>query len=264
MIERRLTSLALVARSVDYAESDRVITLLTDRMGKISVMARAARRSRRRFGGALGLFIVGRASVQPRAKGMMLLDRFECVENLATAITADVVKVAHGSYMVEAARDLWPQAQHEPRVFQLLVAALRSLASGEPHPALLRAFELQLLQAVGLIPALEHCVSCGGVASDDRLGFSVTQGGVICGSCGPCGWPLSAATQRALIALGKVDFADARNVPVDADSRREARDLMLMVMRHHLGKDLRSLAFIGQLGAGIGRRDSDVDSTDPE
>ncbi|HTU59687.1 MAG TPA: DNA repair protein RecO, partial [Polyangiales bacterium] len=49
---------ALVLRAVDFGESDRVITLLTRELGLVSTMARAARKSKRRFAGALEGFAI--------------------------------------------------------------------------------------------------------------------------------------------------------------------------------------------------------------
>src|SRR5262249_1875254 len=57
---------AVVVRVVDYGEADRILTLLTRNHGKLGVIARGARRSRRRFGPSLGLFAVGAATVRER------------------------------------------------------------------------------------------------------------------------------------------------------------------------------------------------------
>ena len=57
---------AVVVRVVDYGEADRVVTLISRDRGKLSAMARGARRSRRRFGAGLALFSVGRASLKER------------------------------------------------------------------------------------------------------------------------------------------------------------------------------------------------------
>lgn len=250
------TTAALVARTVDYAESDRVVTLLTEAQGKISALARGARRSRRRFGAALGLFVVGRATVRRRRSpdALAVLERFEAAENLTTGIGSDLNKVAYGSYMLEAARELWPPEVAEPALFAHLLGALRALAGGAANSALLRSFELQLLTHLGLAPNLVQCVQCGdGVRGGQALGFSVNQGGVICSGCGPHGWPMSPDLWTALQQLGRLEIGRAGDFRLPSPVRSEARDLMLMVMRHHLGKSLQSLEFIRQLGHPRGR-----------
>ena len=56
---------ALLLRSVDYGEADRVVTLLTERFGRVAAMARGARRSQKRFGGALSPLCVLSVELRP-------------------------------------------------------------------------------------------------------------------------------------------------------------------------------------------------------
>ena len=48
----RITTPAIVLRTVDYGEADRVVTLFTREHGKLSALARGARKSVKRFGAA--------------------------------------------------------------------------------------------------------------------------------------------------------------------------------------------------------------------
>jgi len=244
----RYNTPALVARTVNYGEADRICALLTRDRGKISVLARAARRSRKRFGGALSLFVIGDAAVRARSRGdLSLLERFDSLEDLAPGISGDVVKVAHGSYILELARELWPEDQPEPAAFELVCEALRSLASDPPSPPLLRAFELQLLEAMGLNPCLDRCVACGEDPGEVTTLFNLHRGGILCGDCDPHGWPLSHEARRHLVDLARIPLAEASGVSVDKRDAWQARDLMLEVVRHQLGKDLKSLEFIAKL-----------------
>ena len=247
-MSERIETLAVVARMVDYGEADRVVTLLTEQRGRVSAMARNARRSRRRFGGALSLFVVGQATLQQRRRSeLLLLEGFRCCEDLAPAISSDVVKVAHGSYLLELTREIWPADAPDRRLFDLACEGLRALAGHPPNPALLRAFELQLLAVAGLAPSLQHCVRCGAAATASPMGFSVSAGGVICQGCGPHGWPFSAALQRQLLDLLEMPLAPAAETTISRETAHQARELLWMLVRHHLGKELRTLAFIAQL-----------------
>lgn len=256
----RFVTQALLARKVDYAESDRVCTLLSRELGKISALARGARRSRRRFGGALSLFVLGEAELRTRPRSELLsLERFDSVEDLAPQIATDVVKVAHGSYVLELARELWPAQQPEPRVFSLVCQALRALAGGpgqeaQTGPGLLRAYELQLLRAIGVGPSFDRCVRCGMAVDADgaggggsAAGLSVTGGGAICFRCGATGWPLSREVLSLCDQLARTPLAEAGALAMSGAARRDLRDLMLMLLRHYLGKDLQSWAFLRQL-----------------
>lgn len=245
----------MVARRVDYGEADRICTLLTASLGKVSVLARSARRSRKRFGGALSLFVIGKATVKEPARGdLHLLERFDSIEDLGPGIASDVVKMAHGSYILEVTRELWPAAQPEPECFELVCEALRVLASQQSaSPSLLRAFELKLLSAVGLEPSLDRCVRCGSDRLGDPLVYNVHQGGLICAACGPQGWPMSLEIQGALLRARDMPLDEAAGTSQPQQVARQMRDLMLLTMRHHLGKELRSLEFLIQLSGSSTR-----------
>jgi DNA repair protein RecO (recombination protein O) len=252
----RIQTAALLARSVDYRDADRICTLLTRSQGKISALARGARRSRGRFGGALSLFVVGEASLRLAQRGgeLLTLERFDALEDLAPRLASDAVKIGHGSYILELARELWPPAQPEEASFELVCEALRVLAASQPNAALLRAYELQLLGAVGLAPALERCVGCGAAVADP-VRVSIARGGVLCAGCGQ-GLPLSAAAHAVLLQLQRTPLAQTSAVSEAGPGpipMREARDLMQLVLRQVLGKDLRSVEFLAQLsGKGKG------------
>jgi DNA repair protein RecO (recombination protein O) len=257
----RIQTPALLARSVDYRDADRICTLLTRAQGKISALARGARSSRRRFGGALSLFVIGDASLRPARRGgeLLTLECFDALEDLAPRIASDAVKVGHGSYILELARELWPPAQPEEAAFELVCDALRTLAGSGPDPALLRAYELQLLGAIGLAPALDRCVGCGAAAADP-VRVNIARGGILCADCGP-GLPLSVAAHAVLLRLQRAPLGRASALaagdppaalsPGTVSPMREARDVMQLVLRQVLGKDLRSVEFLAQL-AGRG------------
>jgi len=243
----RVTTAALLARAVDYGEADRVCTLLTEELGKVSALARGARRSRKRFGGALSLFVLGEATLSPPRRGeLMSLERFDAREDLSGAVGADLVKVAHGSYVIEVARELWPAEQPEPEAFALVRDTLRALAAHPPAPPLLRCYELRMLGAVGLAPLLEHCVRCGDADPGDGW-FDLARGGLLCQRCGPGERPLPGAARELLLRLASLTPDEAARLTQPPELASRTRELMLAAVRHNVGKELRSLEFLMQL-----------------
>lgn len=246
-----LTTVALLGRTVDYGDADRICTFLTEDLGRISAIAKNARRSRKRFGAALSLFVLARVSVQRKRGDVYLLQSLDCVQDLGPKISTDVIAVAHGSYIIELAQELWPADQVDRPLFGLVLEALRELAAGGPNPALLRAYELQALGLTGFVPATEFCAQCGTrVGPTDSIGFSVTDGGLICGDCGPRGYPISFDVAQRLKLLRNIPFSELGQTSgsdTDLEHAHELRRLMMMVVRHQLGKELRSLDFIAQL-----------------
>jgi DNA repair protein RecO (recombination protein O) len=257
---------ALVAKNVNYGEADRICTLLTSQMGKVTVLARSARKSRKRFGGALSLFVIGKAILSTPSRGeLLILERFDSHEDLGLSLGGDVIKIAHGSYVIEAARELWPASQVEPALFELVCSTLRMLVNHPPCGSLLRAFELQLLAAVGLAPSLHRCVTCGKAEFYKPLVVSPQLGGILCANCSSkaegragnarSGSPrhahpplaISSTTHRTLSRWQRGSLSDALEIKPPPTVADQAREVMLEIMRFHLGKELNSMEFLYQL-----------------
>jgi len=250
-----LATAAVVVRRVPYRDADLIVDLFTRERGKVTAVARGARSSRRRFAGGLGLFALGIADLRrsPRAE-LFTLQAFEVSRSFP--IAADLAAVAHGSYGTELVRELSPPEQPEPAVFELLVELYESLAAAGAEPRALRAFELRLLDYLGVAPVLSRCVGCGGEANGDDCVLDAARGGVLCPGCGR---GASGAAVRALsgAALGLLvaaacapSLAAARDLPaVPSRDAARAREAMLALLHAHLGKPLRSVQFIAKVTA---------------
>jgi DNA repair protein RecO (recombination protein O) len=239
---------AIVLRTVDYGDADRVVTLLTRDAGKLSALARGARKSVRRFGAGLGLFGVGEATLseKPGAE-LSMLESFFGARGYPH-LMADVAKVAHGSYACELVRELSPPRQAEPELFDLLLTLFGLLEAAPPRAETLRVFELRLLDALGLRPQLEQCVACGlqelGAAGDV---LDLRRGGVVCAGCHGHGRALADEVRRALVQAQTIDLAQALALELTPSVSRGCREALTAIIVDHVGRPLKSLEFIAKL-----------------
>jgi DNA repair protein RecO (recombination protein O) len=238
--------LALVLRAVPYGEADRVVTLLCEKEGKVSALAKGARRSQKRFAGGLGMMSLGRATYVDRPGSELgRMERFEATQ-MWPGILADLGKIAHVGYVAELVEALSPPHHEERRVFELACAFLRALETGEPSADRLRAFEAQLLDRLGMRPELERCVVCARPA-DDRAGqrLDPQRGGIACGTCRADG-PLVGGEARAAIAALMTRPLDV-SVPMPPDVARNVRDALSAILAVHLPRALKSVGFIDKV-----------------
>jgi DNA repair protein RecO (recombination protein O) len=243
---------AVVLRTVDHGESDRVVTLLARGHGKLAAYARGARASRKRFGGGLEPFTLVAAELSGRAGGERLL-RLDsvAVERAFPAIRGDLARIACAAYAVELAREL--TRDHEPHdaLFDLLVDDLGRLDQGPARPAMLRAFELQALSATGFQPRLDGCARCGGPLPEGEVAFEPADGGPLCGRCGGPAAPgrviLSPAGLAELRRLQAGGLAAGLDTPGGA-AARESREALGRFLEHLLGHRLQSRRFLDEVG----------------
>lgn len=235
---------AIVLSLLDYGEADRIVTLFTKEWGRISAIARSAKKSRKRFGGALELF--ARLTVQARLKGEGLSSLASAeVLTLYPGIRRDLERIAHAGYACELVAALLPEHYPAPRLYRLTVAYLERLEEGEFPAADRRFFEMNLLNILGYRPALDHCASCGcDLSGLSRLTFSAARGGMLCPVCGG-GTAVSAATaNRLLQTLATGRFG---SVSFSAEELAEAEEVLDAVIASHLDRPLKSTAFLHEV-----------------
>jgi DNA repair protein RecO (recombination protein O) len=249
-VAEHLTTDALILRRVPFGEADLIVTLMTRDAGKLTALARAARSSKRRFGAALELGAVSSAELRGRRGGDLW--------TLVAATTrrhhalGEVAALAHASYGAELVRELTAFEQPEPEVFDLLVALYGAIVGLGPRPLVLRRFELALLGAIGLLPALERCAACGG---EPRAAALLDPArGVLCQACaaharGLGVRPLGDAARVLLIAAASAAALDAAPLDEGGDAAGEARGATAAIIAHHVGKPLRSVEFIAKVSA---------------
>jgi DNA repair protein RecO (recombination protein O) len=238
---------AVVLRVQKLGESDRIITLLTRRHGRLRAVARGVRRTTSRFGGRLEPF--GHVDLQlagsPEGVGSSLhsVSQVEAVELYGKRLLGDYPRYTVASAIAETAERLTP-VEREPslRMFQLTLGALKALSVGEHASSLvLDAYLLRGMAQAGWAPALAECAVCG--APGRHGAFSVPAGGSVCPDCRPPGAAHPApATLGLMSALTSGDWqvADAAEAAV----RRECSGLVAAHLQWHMERALRSLPLV--------------------
>jgi DNA repair protein RecO (recombination protein O) len=258
-----LPVLGVVLRTAPLRESDLLVVLYTDAHGQVSAVARGARKSRRRFAGALSLLVLARFQLGRRPRGdLWSLESAEVVQEW-TAIATDVVAVAHASYVAELVGALLPAEAPEPHALAIVVGLWDALAAGGPSPSALRTVELGLLALAGHQPALDRCAACGEPDLAQGAVFDPERGGAICRRCAARSRatgvrPLDPATRAYLQAAAAIEAPidaraldhDPRFTPVD---RAAGRDAMVAMVTRLADKPLRSLEYLAKLGAASRR-----------
>jgi DNA repair protein RecO (recombination protein O) len=254
----RLKLEAVVLRTVDYGESDRVVTLFSRERGKLAAFARAARASRRRFGGALEPFTLVTAELTERSGGEGLA-RLESVNPTSAfpAIRGDLARIGCAAYAVELVRELVRDHEPHPPMFDLLVEYLGRLDAAPARPAGLRILELRVLSEAGFQPRLDACARCGTpVAAEGRsLVFSPSEGGLRCSTCGLDAAPGAVRlTPGALAALRRWQERgfEAEGEPVEPSQAREAREALGRFLEHLIGHRLQARRFLDEVAHALG------------
>lgn len=181
-----LSTPAIVLRARDYAESDRIVTLLTRDHGKLGAIAKGAKNSRYRFERKLEPFSHVVAHFRRRSNShLAFLTRAEAADLAQFAIEEDLGRIALGSYMLELCDALSADEGESSAAYALLAAALSALSRAAADAALRQAFELRILRWAGFGLEFARCRVCGEApgAEAAAMYFVVSRGGVVCDRC---------------------------------------------------------------------------------
>lgn len=243
---------AFLLRSHSYGESDRIVTFITEGFGKLSGIAKGAKRSQRRFAGTLEPFVRVRVAFRSRPRSdLAFIDRCEFLQALR-GFSHDLGRFALGTYLLELTDRMVLGRETGSEVFRLVDTALSLLDSEGPAPAIVRGFELHLLDVAGYRPHLDACRGCSTPAARIRSAVVVpSRGGLLCGTChGPAdgGQPLGNGTLDSLLRLQRtpLDAGAAGTVMNDHDAAH-AEAAMEALIGHVIPRPLRSRTIVSAL-----------------
>jgi len=243
---------AIVLRTMDLGEADRVLTVLTPRLGKLRVIAKGVRRPRSRIGGALQPFsdvqlvlAVGRTWDVVTSSSL---------EDPHLGLRNDLHSTAAAWYVVELADRFSEGAADSHEAFRLLAQALSALdAGGEvAREVVARWFELALLDATGFRPELGRCLECGAAIEPEGNEFSPVGGGVLCPHCRNTALgtrPVSADALKILRHLQRSPLVGVLRLRVTPALHREVERILHATVSAVIERELRSRAFLDEVAA---------------
>jgi DNA repair protein RecO (recombination protein O) len=249
-----LKTQALILRSLDFGESDRILHLLVPDSGRLTVIAKGARRSLRRFPGTLDLFNHLRVQVERRRSAAMARLAGAALIESFIPLRSELPRFAMACYLLELLDRLAPEGGARgdmQRLFAFALAALRALATRVPDARLRTLLELRALDALGLRPELLRCVRCGQVPRGTaEVDFHVADGGPVCENCAPRLEGLlrvHAGTLRALEQGLRFDLEHLDRLVLGPRALEEARRLLTRFRCFHVGVELRSQSFLDEI-----------------
>ena len=224
----------VVLRTIRLGEADRIVTFVTQAHGKVRAVAKGVRKTKSRFG----------ARVEPMShvvvqfyegRELDIVTQAETIDHFR-AIRDDLDRMGKAQSLLEAVDQVAQEREPDPRLYSMLVGALRALADDD-SPLVVPAFFWKLLSLEGAHPVLDRCAGCGAV--DDLVAFDMVMGGVLCRSCRQ-GQAVSAEALALIRRILGGGLADVLREPA-SQATHEVDHLAGRAMESHLERKLRSL-----------------------
>jgi DNA repair protein RecO (recombination protein O) len=237
-----------VLRSTDYGETNKIVTLLTSKYGKMAVLAKGANKPKSRLAAVAQPFCHGDWLFYGGTSGMPSVSQADVVSSFR-GIREDIYQSAYAACMAELTDRILVDREPYTGVFPLLLHVFQALNDGKDGEVLLRLFEMKMLYAAGIQPDLDHCANCGRQISDS-VRFSVRYAGALCPDCHDADayavW-MKPAAFKLLKLFQKIDPSRLGTINVHEDVKQQLDKITRQYLEEHGGFYLKSRRFLDQL-----------------
>ncbi|MDO8947162.1 MAG: DNA repair protein RecO [Desulfocapsaceae bacterium] len=246
MSESSKESAAIVLDCQDHGESDQIVTFYCQNIGRMTGIAKGAKRSQKRFVNKLELFsLLSIRYTESRSGNLAFINEAELVESfirlrqsMSLYLAATVVR----ELTLVATRDL----EGDDGFFSLLQWGLQALDSRRPALTVLVFFQIKFYEQIGYRPNLGCCVHCNQpFNATQEYGFDSRAGGIVCRGCqgerGPATLPLARGTIKILQSAQNQPLDRLHRLHLSGSGLREALSLLYQYGRHLLQREICSL-----------------------
>ncbi|SHE64738.1 DNA replication and repair protein RecO [Seinonella peptonophila] len=218
----------IVLKVQDYGESDQIVRLFSEQLGRISLMARGAKKTRSRLS----------AATEPLIEAEFLFFQGSGISSLSQAdvinshrqIRDDLLQMAYAAYWLSLIEHNIEEQEPHPALYRRLVKLLHSLEHEVDAEVLTRIWELTILEIAGYKPIFDRCVRCH--RSPEQFFLSVNQGGFLCQQCRSSDHfsiSLAEPVGKLLPMLQQIDITRIGKVSVKSETNKG-----LEIALHHL------------------------------
>ena len=238
----------IVVKTVKYGEADTILTIVSQKLGKITVFTKASKRVKSPLMSASQIFAYSNF-VLTHQSGSYRLQRVELIKNYHK-ISTELDKFFYASYFMELSEKLMIEHQTNIKLFNLLKDTLDILLELDTQKLeLMRIiYELKILECSGFKPEVLKCANCGIIQLERSRYFSIIEGGIICKDCSSKVKPLmefDKTTIRFVEYVYSNDMSLAVNAKVSKIILAELKRLLYHYIEEYLGTlNLKSINFI--------------------
>ena len=245
------TTEAIILKTSDFSESDRLIHVYARDGGRLSGLAKGARRSRKRFVNSLEPLSLVELTYR-EGRTLAWVDACKLVEPYL-ALRTDVERWGYAALVCEVILEMAPEGESQPDLFELLRETLQRLSYGRDALNVVLLFLLRFLDLMGYLPALEKCSVCRrSLEEATRWWWRLPEGAMFC----PDHRPREGRERAYGIDLGTLlSIRQSRLLPMHriwrlhfTQEKKKALFLAFVdTVRHHIRKDLKSLRLLRQI-----------------
>ncbi|HSL39920.1 MAG TPA: DNA repair protein RecO [Desulforhopalus sp.] len=249
---------ALVLDCRDHGESDLILTLYGRSTGRLSAIAKGAKKSRRRFVNKLEPFTFLHIQYRQKANQSLAFlaeaELYSSFINIRSSLELFGAASVIQEFLLAAIREGEP----DEKIFRLSLWAFHSLDRRIGSKTVVTLFLVRLFDYLGYRPDFQRCTLCRTPAGEGPgHAFSLQQGGIVCTGCiGQGGLHLSPGTLKILQSAQELPLEKLHRLLLSETQLSEALGILSAYGRELLQRDIISWQVMRRNGRGLAPGDS--------
>lgn len=236
----------IVLRTTDYGETHKIVTMFSRKLGKISAMAKGAKKPKSRMAAVTQPFIYAEFLAYA-GRGLGSIQQGDIIDSFRR-VREDIVKTAYAAYITELTDKLMEEKSPDAYIFKELKQTLEWIATHEDAEIPVMMLELKLFKKGGFAPKVEGCANC--LSREGPFTFSIAEGGLLCVKCSRLDKHAVALPDKLpglLHLFSKVELERIGSISVRQENKELLRRLLDAYYDQYGGYYLKSRKFLSQL-----------------
>ena len=235
---------AVCLHKVDFSETSQVLRFFTPTRGRISCIAKGAKRKKSAFLAPFEVLAVyDLIRIEKRPGTLDILTAAERVR-VFPALRRDFNRFSAACYAAQAVDEFTHDYLAVEGLYEILLETLERLDADTPIPDAVFSFEARLLRVLGFAPRLRECGLCRKTIVRSELQFSVLDGGVVCLECRAHDPRAMLVRRAATESIARFMEGEMPKKPMDRMLVVEMRKILDLVIHTHLERELKSARFM--------------------
>lgn len=238
----------IVLREIQYKDADKLLTVLTRDLGKITVRIRGIQSGRSRSKASGQLLAFSEFTLLEKQGRYCATET--AVKEMFPELRTDLERLSLASYFAQVTETVCQENDPAAELLSLLLNSLFALSRlNRPQLSIKAAFELRLACLIGFLPDLRGCAVCGKTEPDR---FNVSQGVLQCASCRAEGLdgirlPLSSGVLAAMRYIAACDAKRLFSFSLSPEGLQELSQLTESYLTLRLERSFSTLDFYKSL-----------------
>ena len=235
---------AIVLGETNYGESSKILKILTEKYGIISVMSKGCRNLKSKLRGVSSKMCYGDFHFYYKPNGISTLVDVD-IKNSFRNILMDIEKISYATYQLDLVEQVAKHSE-DNSIFNILIEVLCKMNDGYDAMILTNILELKMLNYLGIQPVIDNCSICG--SSKQIVTIDPTSGGYICNQCYRDEKIYSSKMIKLIRMLYYVDVHKITKLEVHDSVKKELNEFIDLYYERYSGLYLKSKAFLKSLG----------------